>query len=414
MRLRCLDDRGSIPLVLLTSIIVAGLILVLVAAVIVNQRTARFDRSFTTVLQDSDEYVQEAANNLIRANWDATRADAVGTTTNPTTGKYAIAGATSCPADDDGEVCLTATKTSALRYEVEATAAERTTGDEIATRTVSAEVVDLPRFFLAAFADTGIDLKGGNNKAASYGSGLWYTDHGIVASNEEVGLNGMSTAVDGVHLYNFDAWPDVDRCDDTGGTGCDDIHDVPITPPSATVGPKLQVGDNRLGTGFIDDALAGCGALTSYTSSTNGSTLSKGTFPRCVDNLTFDTDITIVDGPIEVYVAGKVSVEKKGTSRTINCPAGGCIPGGTDPDSTALRIYSDGGDIAIDNGVDIAAAIYAPESTCGGNPSAAQARIFGSMICKDITSNGGWSFYYDDDLFSVGSGVWALENYREE
>lgn len=398
------NDRGSIPAVLLTSIIVAGLVVVLVAAVLVNQRTARFDRSFTTVVQEADEYVQEAANNIIRSSWDPSRTDAPGTT-------YTIPGATTCPAVADGDVCLTATKVSSVRYEVEATAAEQTSAGEVATRTVAANVIDLPRFFLAAFADTEITLRGGNN-ATSYGSGVWYTGNGIIASNEDIVLNGSSTGVDGVYLYNWDNYPDYGRCTHSGGSDCDDVLADPPVDPSARFGPRLEVGGSRLGTAFIDEALAGCGTpLSSYTSSTDGSTLNGDTFPRCVDNLTFDTDIAIVNGPIEVYVAGQLSI---GNDVDINCPSGGCVTGGSDPDSTQLRIYSDGGDVSLGNHSAIAAGIYAPESDCAGNPSNAQGAIYGSMICGTIDNQGGWQFNYDDDLLQIGSNTWVLDDYREE
>ncbi|CAN5921169.1 hypothetical protein BH23ACT10_BH23ACT10_28860 [soil metagenome] len=404
MRLRISSDRGSIPAVLLTSIIVGGLIVVLVAAVLVNQRTARFDRSFTTVVQEADEYVQEAANNVIRSSWDPNRTDPPGTT-------YTIPGATTCPAVADPDVCLIATKVSSVRYEVEATAAARTQGDDVATRTVAANVIDLPRFFLAAFADTEITLRGGN-AATSYGSGAWYTGNGIIASNEDIVLNGSST-VDGVYLYNWDNYPDYGRCRHSGGgNDCADVLADPPVEPSVRFGQRLEVGGTRLGTAFIDEAIAGCGTpLASYTSSVDGSTLNGDTFPRCVDNLTFDTDVDIVNGPVEIYVAGQVSI---GNDVEINCPPGGCNTGSGDPDSTQLRVYSDGGDVSLGNHSEIAAGIYAPESDCGGNPSNAQGAIFGSMICGTIDNQGGWKFNYDDDLQQVGSNTWVLDDYREE
>ena len=174
MRRHVNADRGSIPLALLTSIVVGGLVVVLVAAVVVNQRTTRFDRSFTSVVQPADEHVQEAAHHIIRGDWDPDRTAPVGTQ------HKSYAGAT-CTADSDGEVCWTATKVTPLRWEVEATVAERVTGDEVVTRTVKADVVDLARFFLAAFADTRMRLRGGNG-AASYGDGAWYTGNGIVGT----------------------------------------------------------------------------------------------------------------------------------------------------------------------------------------------------------------------------------------
>src|SRR5919106_1051668 len=367
---QCRSERGSIPMVLLMSIVVGGLVVVLVAGVMVNQRATRFDRSFTSVVQPADEHVQQAAHHIIRGDWDPDRTASVGT---------------------------------------------RTTAGEVATRTVKTNVVDLPRFFVAAFADTQMRLRGGND-ASSYGDGTWSTGNGIIASNEDVLLSGSDTNVDGVQLYNWDNYNDLNRCVHTGGNDCDDVLTMPeAVAPSARFGPQLLVGGPRLQTAFIDDAIAACEAITSplssYTSSTNGSVLSKATFPKCVENLTFDTDVTVLDGPIEVYVKGQFSVTN---GRSVNCPVGGCAVGSGNPDATNLRVFSAGGDVTIGNNTKVVGGIYAPESDCSGNPSNAQGEIYGSMICGTIENNGGWQFNYDDDLQGVGSGEFELTNYRED
>jgi len=414
MRQQLSSDRGSIPAVLLTSIIVAGLVIVLVAAVLVNQRASRFDRSYTTVLQESDEYAQQAAHHLIRGTWDPDRDDPVGQT-------YQITGATTCPATADGDVCMTATKVSALRWEVESTAAARTEADDVVTRTVSLALVDNPRFFLAAFADTSMQLRG-SNAAASFGDGVWDTGNGIVGSNGDIRLNGSSTEVDGVQLHNWDNYPDLNRCEHPGGSNCDDVKAMPdAISPSARFGPRLVVGSTRLATDFVDEKIAECeadagGILPSYTSSTDGSIITASTMPECVENLTFDTDITVdpLSGPIEVYVRGQLSIAN---GVRVNCPpVVGCDVDNplSNPDSTRLQIFSQGGDVTIGNHTQIVAGIYAPRSECSGNPSNAQGQIFGSMICDTIGNNGGWEFHYDDKLEEVGSGVYVTEDYREE
>jgi hypothetical protein len=398
------SERGSIPMVLLLSIVVAGLIVVLTAAVMVNQRAARFDRSYTSVVQPADEYVQEAAHHIIRGDWDPDRTAAVGTQ------QKNFAGST-CTADSDGEVCWTATKTTPLNWEIEATVAARTSSGEVVARTVRTDEIDASRFFVAAFADTQVRLRGGNG-VTSYGNGAWHTGNGIIGTNEDVELTGASTNVEGVHLYNWDNYNDLNRCTHSGGNGCDDVLAMPeAVAPSARIGPELVVGGSRLQTDFIDSAIAACGSLASYTSSTDGAVLNKATFPRCVENLTFDTDVTVLNGPIEVYVNGRFSVTN---GRSINCPAGGCAVGSGDPDATQLAVYSAGGDVTIGNNTKVAAAIYAPRSDCSGNPSNAQGEIYGSIICRTIDNNGGWQFNYDDDLQWIGSGAFEMTNYREE
>jgi hypothetical protein len=61
----------------------------------------------------------------------------------------------------------------------------------------------------------------------------------------------------------------------------------------------------------------------------------------------------------------------------------------------------------------VAAGIYAPESECGGNPSNAQAEIFGSLICRDITNQGGWGFHYDQQLLTLGDGNYQMHAWWE-
>lgn len=418
MRRFIASDRGSIPAVLLTSIIIGGLIVVLVAVVLVNQRTTRFDRSFTTVLQESDEYAQQAAHHIIRGDWDSSRSDPVGKT-------YQIAGATTCPPVADDDICMTATKTTSQRWEIEAEAAERTTGTEVATRRVSIDVVDRPRFFLAAFADTSAQLRG-SNAASSYGNGVVDSGNGIIGSNGDITLNGAVTDVDGVQLYNWAAYDSFNRCTHSGGTDCDDVKRTPTAKkPSARIDERLVAGGTRLSMGFVDakiaqcEAAAGVAGLPSYTSSVNGSVLSASSFPSgCVENLTFDTNVTIspASGPIEVYVSGLFSTANQ---KQINCsptpttPVTQCTQA-SDPDSTRLQIFSSGGDVVLGNQGNIAAGIYAPRSTCRGNPSNAQSGIFGSMICATISNQGGWEFNYDDKLETIGSGVFVMDDYREE
>ncbi|CAN5866502.1 MAG: hypothetical protein M3Q82_03120 [Actinomycetota bacterium] len=382
------DDRGSLPLAMLAAIIVTSLVVVMVSATLTGTRATRFDRSYTTVIQAADAGIQEATHRIVRGSLDPASPSGAG-------------------AIGDASYSWTATNVSPVEWEITSTG----TMPDGTDRTVEATVKDEPRFFLAAFADRGLSFAGGNG-ADSYGTSGWYTGNGIVAGNEDIRLNGSSTTVDGVVLYNWDAYPDLSRCVHTGGSGCDDVRNTPeAIAPSARIGPPMQVGD-QLDTAFIDEQLAACGTpLNSWTASVNGGVLGPPLTPEvfCVQDLIIDIETT-VSAPVQIYVAGNVSIKNQ---RSVNCLAG-CTAGASAPDSTDLQIYSSGGDVELGNHAKIAAAIYAPESNCKGNPSSAQAEVFGSLICGTITNQGGWQFHFDDELLSHGKGQFAVQDWREE
>ncbi len=420
MRNRHLDDRGSLPLALLVIIALSGVIGALVATVIGSTRQTRFDQQYTEVVQAADTGAQAAAALLIRSTSVQMKQDApVGTVLCGTTT------AAACPATgvttDGIPFEWRATKISTLGWEVRSTA---TTPE--AQRTVVIEVADKPRFFLAAFSDRGFEMRGGNG-ADSYGSTAWYTGNGIVASNETIRLNGSSTGVDAVHLYNWDNNSDINRCIHVGGNDCDDVRTMPdATLPSARIGPKLQIGGTQLETRFIDEQLAACPQpLTEYkTSDYNGGNGQLGTAGQhtvlCFDNFTANRNIT-VNGTVEVYIAGDLLFGTPPNNDVkVNCPSG-CAAGTSTPDARRLSFYVDGsGDpanpstVKFGNHSAIAAGIYAPESSCAGNPSNAQASVFGSLICGTISNQGGWTFHYDDRLTEMGLGQYAQRDWREE
>ncbi len=382
------DDRGSLPLAMLAAIIVTGLVVVMVSATLTGTRATRFDRSYTTVIQAADAGIQEASHRIARGSLDP-------------------ASPTDSGAIGNATYTWTATNVSPVEWRVTSTGTMADGTD----RTVEATVKDEPRFFLAAFADRGLTFAGGNG-ADSYNSSAWYTGNGIVGGNEDIRLNGASTTVDGVALYNWDAYPDLNRCQHTGGSGCDDVRNTPeAIAPSARIGPRMEVGD-QLDTAFIDEQLAACGTpLSSWTASVDGAILGPPYTAEvfCVQDLIIDIDTTVI-APVRIYVAGNVSISN---GRSVNCLVG-CTAGASAPDPSDLQIYSSGGGVEIGNHAKIAAAIYAPESDCKGNPSSAQAEIFGSLICGTISNQGGWQFHFNDELLSHGKGQFAVQDWREE
>lgn len=410
------DERGSIPLALLAIIAIGGLVGAMVTTTIAGERAARRDRDFTNVIQGADGGVQAAFNYVARSLADAPVDDplyGVGRTIGPYTDTTA----------DGSSYTWTATRETALRWVVASTG---TRNGEI--RTVSAEISDTPLFELAAYAITALTFRGSNG-ADSYDGAGYFTDcvpanpecRGIVGSNGVVRLNGNAAFlenVDGVHLHNWDVDAGDHRC--VGGGRCDDALADPSVEPSARFGPPLVVG-NGIDVGFIEDRLQQCrdanaGQLDSLTLPDNGGFLIGPPYTEpvlCVDNLTFNIDVQVA-APVTIYVAGNITFTKgTGASdpREVNCTEG-CTPGST-PTAGNLRIYSVGPRLEIGNHSRLAAAIYAPQAECLGDPSNAQADIFGSLVCDRIENQGGWQFHYDTRLGDRGMGRFALDGWQE-
>jgi hypothetical protein len=398
------SDRGSIPIALLAIISLTAVVGALVATTIGGSRAARFDQQYTEVIQVADAGAQEGAQHLLRARTvDELQAAPIGQT-------FTESGTL-----DGIPYTWTATKRAPLAWRVRGSATTpAVAGVDPVTREVTIDVVDRPRFFLAAFSDQSFIMRGAN-AANSYDGTTLNTRNGIVASNGTIRLNGASTTVDGVHLFNFRELPDLNRCDASGGTGCDDVK-APDGPrfPSAIFDDRLEVGEDLdLDMRFITDTLASSlcpSPLTSFTASSNTTIGVAGTTTvLCYENFTVGRGVNLtVAGNVQIYVNGIISI---GNSARVNCP--GCTSSTATPPSTNLQIYSAGGDVRIGNQTYIAAAIYAPQSRCGGNPSSAQADIFGSLVCGSITNQGGWSFHFDDALASIGSGSYQLQAFRE-
>lgn len=397
------DDRGSIPLAMLAGIIASGIVVSLGAVMVSQTVSTRVDRDRTQAVQVADAGLQDAvfrANNLSDP--------AACTAAAPCTGTL-----------DDGTYSWFATPilqgAAVLGYDIRSTGTEKGK-----SRTLQANLRLIPRFPLAAFGDQGVELKGSNG-ADSYNSatGQNGTGNGQIGSNGNVNFNGASTTVDKVVLYNNDAAGNT--CNQNGsGTACGDV---------TTVGPKLDLA-SAINMKFIDDQIAACkaaavgGILPDWVASQNAGTFNGlGGGVQCFNSVNFDVDTTISNGPAVLFVAKGVTFEKQ---KSINCT--GCSAGSR-PIAANLQIFSAGTqdlnnsandteNIAIGNQSYIGAAIYAPRAACLGNPSAAQADVYGALICGSIGritsgNQGGWAFHYDDALAQKGTGGFSITRVDE-
>lgn len=186
------DERGSLPLALLVVIVVAGLASVLIARVVVGERTVRFDNTFTRELHTADAGVAEA---LFRISEDvgSIRQTSIGAS-EPLSG-----------AVNGQEFNALVERIGSREWRI--TSVSREAGAAAGSgpeRTVVAEIIEEPLFYPGAFGDSLIQLNGAN-RVDSYhskqpdSSGVctvpaercrWGTDPIFGTENGSLGTNG--------------------------------------------------------------------------------------------------------------------------------------------------------------------------------------------------------------------------------
>lgn len=367
---RARGDDGSIVVALLMMLAFAGLSLVLLASTLSHVKSAQRDRNFTSVLPAGDAAIQRG---LLHVN----------------AGRAAdLPGTWEVLSQDNGRQArwFAAAQSSLLAPPSYLFTAE-TLGT---TRTLRAEAFQSRRFPVAAFADQSVVFNGSNG-ARSYDSRSGTTastGRGRVGSNGSVTLHGNSTSADGVDLYNWESNGNTGRCSHSGGTTCTSLN---------TVDERLDI-TSASSTEFIRAKTSASTCNTAYSSPASTTALASG--EHCFSSLALNGDITL-SGPTVIYVRGDVFIDHH---LRINFATG------IVPNPSLLQIYMLGTSYNMTNHTTIAAAIYAPLAHCRGG---AQSVIYGSLICRSIQNNGGWQFYYDDALSTIGDGQFRLRNYRE-
>ena len=395
-RLTLSDERGSMVVALMAVIVTSGLMVALTASTVAGHRGVNFDRDHVRVVQGADAGVEHVLDRL--------RVSAGVTPPNLPEASAITAG----DARYWYEIEPSPTLTNAFLVKSHA----RIGADTV--RHVTAEVAQPRPFQLAAFADNQLTLRGGNsaNSFSSLPTGAWNTGEGNIGSNGTITLNGSVTA-DDAELHDYDALPDPTRCISNGNAVCAGVD---------TIGPETDV-TSEVATGFIDDAIntvspapGACGNPATMTAFT-GTTLAARTEPYCFTTMTLSANFTVTGtGNALVYLTNPTAAATfaVGNKVLVNCVL--CTgTGGPRPNPARLQIFTKSvGGIKIGNHSHVAASIFAPRATCGGNPSNAGANFYGSMVCAIITNQGAWSFHYDDQLRNQGVGGWRVRRWAED
>lgn len=386
---------GSMPLVILASIVVLGMVTVMFTSVLTSQRVTRFDQNFTTAYHGADAGLQSALAQIRTADPHGTLPSDASTPTF-----------TGSDVTGDVEYDFEATKVAG-EWQIRAKGESNDT-----TRHVEATLTRPSRFDMAAFGKTLVGMKGANGAASYDGSGGSAgvdTGRGSVGSNGDIEIIGGGYA-DFLYLYGPSA-----KCAKTP-ENCAAMIDKTEQSPE----PKVPATD------FIEEVFdaAWCTAsIDVYRASVDGDLVGGGgdgpNGEYCFASMVFDTDTNpdVSADPVVAYVSGDVS---SSNSTIINCV--GCASMSTEEDMLAsnppvaanLQINSVGNAVRIGNHNHFAAAIYAPNASCRGNPSVSQTTIYGSIVCGDINNQGGWKFWYDERLSEISGGEWQVSGVREE
>jgi hypothetical protein len=275
------SNEGSIPLALLASIVTAGLITALVGTVLQSERTVRFDRSFTTVVQAADAGVQQAYHQL--SNEPALGDDALIDTESDTwpQGPFTL--------ESNG---MTAEwyidRLSPSTFEVESTG-EAQDGTR---RTVVSTIDRDALFFPGAFGDQLVGLQGQSTRVDSYESAstscpggdpdtCWGhpadnpfgTGKAALGTNGSYNFSGNVETVRRAILYDWEGNPPTPgsvTATNPGGSRCEGSGAT--NPCNETV---LRMVDDKLEFGsdtemaFINDKLGQCSADQWLHESTN-------------------------------------------------------------------------------------------------------------------------------------------------
>jgi hypothetical protein len=377
------DADGSMMLALLATFIIGALVVTLVSTTITGQRKVRHDRDFQLAINGADAGVNQALTTITQLPPG-----------DPTT-MLSSADRSTGAVTQVGDVGFdwSAEKDTIISWRIRA---EGKRND--VERHVEALAVRDATFFLAAFADIGFGMKGGN-EVRSYSATSTDTGNGAVGSNGEIySIGAGSSWVDLIMLMGSGASCDGNVCEERPIVGFSQAFDL-----EAIADNIRQAMEEHCGGGF-----------SAYDASTGPTLVGGNTY--CFTDVAVPKQGGIPlashskDKPVVILMTGNFST---GNQASVNCPPGGCSMS-NHPDASSLQIYSTGQAVRIGNHTEFAGAIAAPYAACEGNPSVAQANIYGAIICNDLSNQGGWDFYFDDRLLNLGNGQYDVVEWREE
>lgn len=387
-------DDGSLTLALLAAMIVGGLVLTLVATTMTGTRSVRDDRAYQTAINSADAAMQQAVTYISQLPDGDPPACEAGAPGNGCVISSDFLGFDEQLAEL-GTFEWTATQINEARWELRGSGF---VGD--VERVIEADIAKDAFFTIGAFGDKGVDAKGGNG-VISFTDSVSDNGRGSVGSNGEIRLPGNARADIAALFGPAVCVANSNGCkpENISYTTFPDVFDV------GAVHDAIEAYRNEVCTGSL-------APLTELNTTWNGGQV------YCYSSIKTPRDSVITlsgastETPVLVFVDDLLEF---GRSSEINCSLPDCRDDATSrPETGALQIYSTGDEVKLGGHGKYAFALAAPRADCTGNPSTSQAMIYGSMLCGDMTNQGGWTFAFDERLANLSIGAWRVTDWREE
>ena len=351
------DERGSIVIAMAVLMILTTLSMAVLARTLGTLHSVRRTQDFSAALASADGGLAEALFKI-----DQVQALSFDNLSTPGT-------------LGEGQYTYKATKLDDLTWSVKA----RGVVNDV-PHTIQATVIREVKYPYAVFTQQKYDTNGNNSSNIySYNSvtGAQHTGNAFVGSNRSVEVNGGGTAGDEQHYYTPDG-----AC-----TGC--TNGVQKKGPNPLLEPTAPT------------TFQACPTAGVFAGTING----NGGLPfRCDTAVTFSGTITVFNGPVIIYVGPghTVAMDEASINRGPNTHA---------KDFQLLKAGS--GDITV-RGAAITGVIYAPSANIP-NVSGGEFTLDGSLTINSIRINGGPNFHvaYDDDLTTLGSQLWKVQDWTE-
>lgn len=394
------NQDGSLPLALLISIIVGGLAVTLVATTMTGVQSVRNDREFQTAINGADAAMHQAVTYISQLPDGEPPACQTGVP-----GNGCVISSDFLGFGDGGVVELgdqttfewTAEQVNESLWQL------RGTGDvNGVTRAIEARIAKEAFFTMGAFGDAGFGSTGGN-QVISYSDSVSDAGRGSVGTNGTIRLVGNSRADIAMLFGPATCEQNTNGCKPENITtqtfpqvfDVDSVYDAIREyrdEQCPTMQPTLEDKDIVWNGGQVY-------CYSSIRTPQRSEVLLSGASPE-------NPVIIVVDGLVEF---GRHSEIFCGAAN--NCSSNMAT---SRPQTASLQIYSLGDEVRIGGQGQFAFALAAPKANCTGNPSNAQASIYGSLVCGDLRNQGGWEFAFDEDLLNVSMGQWRVEDWREE
>ncbi len=397
-------EAGSLPMVLLVALVLAGVVIAVGISTRTGADTARQDRDFNAAVHVADAGVQEAYTTIAQVT--AEQEDLP-------------------PGDpdlmEDGDTLEGDGVVEGEPYTWLATFDGTTSWEVVSTgrrggsaRTLVADIGAQQLHPLALYAETAMGFNGlpsGTAQAfdaAGGGVDVVNMDY-LLGSSGAITVNGQCN--EGIVLHG----------DATINTDCDPEPE-PASDPDLDWDPAKDAF-NEGGACYDDDADERIIDDATFKQHRDADALEHGR-TYCVSEVNIHNGARVEitgnsdDGPAEIYIepSGDFSFSSGGT-KAVNVPiqgnSGPDIAGGdTPPDTTALRVYMSGGEFGLRSNSHFGGILWAPTTACSA--SNGNTYTYGALVCGTFNNNGNWSHWYDVAAGDIHDGRLVVNSYRED